>query len=221
MAIEEFKLLILHRKIYSHLMETNISWLRRLADIWCMRQHRWRAAATIYIALCIFLFKYGSFASFLEFLATHATALTVTVILDSYDHFSTVKTIAPGQLRSYRRCRVCTLRSYCENFTRPYFGNNCTHQQRMARKIETDDAAVLCTYTRVQICVQASQSVNIWTHCRRRPTSCMVVTAMIVTVSPQWIRRSRDGLLCNMGILYWQDEIFILWRPPDDAYTRE
>ena len=107
MDIEEFKLpiLILHMKIYSHLMETNLSWLWRLADIWYMRQYRWRAAATIYIALCIFLFKYGSFASFLEFLATHATALTVAVILDSYDHFSTATTIAPGQLRSYRRCR--------------------------------------------------------------------------------------------------------------------
>ena len=86
-----------------------------------------------HIALCIFLFKYGSFVSILEFQATHATVLTVTVIFDSYDHFSTVTTIASGQLRSYRRCRVCKLRSYCESFTRPYFGNNCTNQQSMAQ----------------------------------------------------------------------------------------
>ena len=111
-----------------------------------------------HIALYIFLFKYGSLASSLEFLATYATALTVTVIFDSYDHFSTVTTIAPGQLRSYRRCRVCKLRSYCESFRRPYFGNNCTNQQSMARKIETDDAPVLCTDTIAHICVQASHS---------------------------------------------------------------
>ena len=149
--------------------------------------HRVQMTCSIYhIALCISLFKYGSFASILEFLATHATALTVTIIFDSYDHFWTVTTMAPGQLRSYRRCRVCKLRSYCESFTRPYFGYNCTNQQSMARKIETDDAPVLCTDTRVQICVRASQSGPVWTHCRRRPPSCMIVTVMIVTVSPQW-----------------------------------
>ena len=90
--------------------------------------------------------------------STHATALTVTAILDSYDHFSTVTTIAPGQLRSYRRCRVCKLRSYCESFTSPYLGKKCTNQQSMARKIETDDVPLLCTDTIVQSCVQASQS---------------------------------------------------------------
>ena len=150
--------------------------------------HQMQMTCGIYhIALYIFLFKYGSLASILEFLATHATALTVTVIFDSYDHFSTVTTIALGQLRSYRRCRVCKLRSYCERFRRPYFGNNCTNQQSMARKIETDDAIELCTDTRAQICVRASQSGPVWTHCRRRPPSCMIVTAMIVTVSPQWL----------------------------------
>ena len=55
----------------------------------------------------------------------------------------------------------------------------------MVRKIETDDAPVLCTDTRAQICVQASQSGPVGTHCRRRPPSCAIVTAMIVTVSPQ------------------------------------
>ena len=122
---------------------------------------------------------------FLRFPATHATALTVTVIFDSCDNFSTVTTIAPEQLRSYHRCWVCKLRSYCESFTSPYFGNNCTNKQSMASKIESEDAPVLCTDTRVQICVQSSQSGPVQTHCRRRPPSCMIVTAMIVTVSPQ------------------------------------
>ena len=106
--------------------------------------------------------------------------------LNSYDHFLTVTIIAPEQLRSYRRCRVCKLRSYCESFTSPYLGNQCTNQQNMARKIETDDAPLLCTDTRVQSCVQVSQSGRDRTHRRRRPPSCMIVTAMIVTVSPQW-----------------------------------
>ena len=35
-----------------------------------------------------------------EFLSTHATGQTITVIFDSYDHFSTI-TIIVRQLRSY------------------------------------------------------------------------------------------------------------------------
>ena len=34
--------------------------------------------------------------------------------------------------------------------------------------------------------MQVSQSGPARTHLRRRPPSCMIVTAMIVTVSPQW-----------------------------------
>ena len=34
--------------------------------------------------------------------------------------------------------------------------------------------------------IQISQSGLVRTHIRRRPPSCMMVTAMIVTVSPQW-----------------------------------
>ena len=41
--------------------------------------------------------------------------------LDSYDHISTVAIIPPGHLRSCRRCLVCKLRSYHENFTSLYF----------------------------------------------------------------------------------------------------
>ena len=106
--------------------------------------HKVQMTCGIYhIALYIYFYSnMDHLLVFIEFLATHATALTVTVIFDSYDHFSTVTTIAPGQLRSYRRCRVCKLRSYCESFRRPYFGNNCTNQQSMARTIETDDAPV-------------------------------------------------------------------------------
>ena len=37
--------------------------------------------------------------------------------------------------------------------------------------------------------MQVSQSGPARTHRRRRPPSCMIVTAMIVTVSPQWVWR--------------------------------
>ena len=56
----------------------------------------------------------------------------------------------------------------------------------MKRKTSTDDAPALCANKRAQRCVQASKSDTVRTHRCRRPPSCVIVTAMIVTVSPQW-----------------------------------
>ena len=105
--------------------------------------------------------------------------------LDSYDHIWTVTIISRGQLRSCRRCLVCKLRSYHASFTSPYFKNKCTDWQSMTRKTTTDDAPVLCTNKRTAL--RTSVTIDpARTHRRRRPPSCMIVTVMIVTVSPQW-----------------------------------
>ena len=49
--------------------------------------------------------------------------------INSYDHFSTVTIIAPGQLRSYRRCRVCNFMTIMRKFHKPIF-----RKQSMAAK---------------------------------------------------------------------------------------
>ena len=143
---------------------------------------------------CCFETFYSNRASdnILESLSPHATGLKITLIFDSYDYFfdsydhiSTVTIIPLGQLRSCRRCLVCKLRSYHESFTSPYFKSKYTDLQSMTLKTKTDDALVLCADKRAQCCVQASKSGPARTHRRRCPPSYMIVTAMIVTVSPQ------------------------------------
>ena len=107
---------------------------------------------------------------------------------DSFYYISTVTIIPPGQLRSCRRCLVCKSRSYHERFTSPYLKNKCTGQQSMTHKTKTDDAPLLYANKRAQCCVQAWKSGPVRTHRCQRPPSCMIVTAMIVTVSPQWTK---------------------------------
>ena len=89
------------------------------------------------------------------------------------------------------------LRSFWRKIRRRYHWYYAVIGCFLWSRTTTNQISILSTNYACRRGMQVSQSGRDRTHRRRRPPSCMIVTAMIVTVSPQWIfryKQSTDGL---------------------------
>ena len=105
---------------------------------------------------------------------------------DSYDHTPTVTIMVPCLFLAVTIIAAEQLQSFCRKIRRRYHWYykviGCFPWSRTKKNyISILSAYYVCLHG-----MQVSQSGPARTHHRRRPPSCMIVTAKIVTVSPQW-----------------------------------